>query len=173
MRLARVLVVVLAAVLVQLVLARYAVGGRFAFDFVLVGVVFVALQSGAVGGMVAGTVGGLLQDVFSGGIVGVLGLVKTLVGYAAGAFGTRFVVAKAHARALIVGAATLVHGLMASGLHAIIDQAWPTLRWTTLLQEVFVNVIVGWVAFQVTESLPGAVARGRARQRSQWSRRRW
>ncbi len=58
------LAVVLASVAVQIVLARYAVGGRFAFDFVLVGVVFAALASGAVGGMLAGTIGGLLQDLF-------------------------------------------------------------------------------------------------------------
>ena len=75
MRLTRVMAIVIGAVALQIVLARYAVGGRFTFDLVLVGVVFVALQSGAVAGMLGGTVGGLLQDVASGGIVGVSGLV--------------------------------------------------------------------------------------------------
>ena len=56
------------------------------FDFVLVGVVFAALQSGAVAGMLAGTIGGLLLDVLSGGVVGLGGLVKTLVGCAAGSW---------------------------------------------------------------------------------------
>ena len=37
-----------------------------------------------VAGMLAGTLGGLLQDMLSGGIVGVGGLAKTLVGFAAG-----------------------------------------------------------------------------------------
>jgi len=49
-----VLAVVLASVAAQVILARYAVGGRFVFDLVLVGVVFAALASGAVGGMLAG-----------------------------------------------------------------------------------------------------------------------
>src|SRR5207342_2400634 len=97
MKMTRVMAVVLSAVLLQVVLARYAVGGRFAFDLVLVGVVFAALQSGAVAGMIAGTIGGLAQDILSGGVIGVFGLAKTLVGYAAGAMGTQFVVAKAHA----------------------------------------------------------------------------
>jgi rod shape-determining protein MreD len=173
MRTTRVMAVVLGAVFLQVALARYAVGGRFAFDLVLVGVVFAALQSGAVAGMLAGTVGGLLQDVLSGGVIGVGGLVKTLIGYAAGALGTRFVVAKAHARAMIVALATIVHGLMAVGLRAVIDQAWPSLAWSSMLGEVAINAGVAWVAFQVTESAPGAVARGRSRSRSSWSRRQW
>lgn len=172
MRLTRVIAIVVGAAALQFVLARYAIGGRFVFDLVLVGVVFVALQSGAVAGMLGGTVGGLLQDYSSGGIVGLGGLVKTLVGYATGAFGTQFVVAKAYARALIVGIATIVHALMAGGLQAVIDQSWPRYAWTAIVSETIINVIVGFVAFQLTESLPGAMARGRTR-RSEWSRRRW
>lgn len=173
MKLTRVIAVVVGAVLLQIVLARYAVGGRFSFDLVLVGVVFVSLQSGAVAGMLGGTIGGLLQDIASGGIVGVGGLVKTLVGYATGVFGTQFVVAKAYARALIVGIATLAHALMAGGLQAVIDQSWPRYAWTAMLSETVVNVVVGFIAFQLAEALPGAMARGRTRQRSEWGRRRW
>ncbi len=173
MKTTRVVAVVFGSVLLQVALARYAVGGRFAFDLVLVGVVYVALQVGAVGGMIAGTVGGLLLDVLSGTVVGVGGLVKTLVGCAAGALGTQFVVAKAFARALIVAGATLLNGLMAGGLQAVIDQTWPHFAWTAMLEEIVINTVVGWVAFVVTDSLPGALARGRTRSRSSWSRRQW
>lgn len=167
------LAVVLASVAVQIVLARYAVGGRFAFDFVLVGVVFAALASGAVGGMLAGTIGGLLQDLFAGGIVGVSGLLKTIVGCLAGVLGTRFVVAKPYARALIVAAATLANSLMTAGLQGVIHQQWPGLVWTAMLEEMLFNAGAGYLAFSVTESLPGALARGRSRQRSSWGRRQW
>lgn len=173
MKISRVMAVVLGSVLLQVALARYAVGGRFAFDFVLVGVVFAALQSGAVAGMLAGTVGGLLLDILSGGVVGLGALVKTLVGYGAGVLGTQFFVAKAHARALIVAAATLVHGLMAAVLQGVIAQAWPSVTWTAMLEAIVINAAAGWLAFQLTESVPGAVARGRSRRRSSWSRRQW
>ena len=173
MRTTRLMAVVLGALLLQLALARYAVGGRFSFDMVLVGVVFAALQSGAVGGMLAGTIGGLLHDIISGGVVGVGGLLKTLIGYAAGTLGTQFVVAKAHARALIVALATVVHSLMMVGLRALMQQSWPGLSWTAMLEEVVINAIVSWVAFQVSESLPGAVSRSRTRSRSSWGRRTW
>jgi hypothetical protein len=99
--------------------------------------------------------------------------VKTLVGCAAGALGTQFVVAKAFARALIVAGATLLNGLMAGGLQAVIDQTWPHFVWTAMLEEIVINTVVGWVAFAVTDSLPGALARGRTRSRSSWSRRQW
>lgn len=144
-----------------------------AFDLVLVGVVFVSLQTGAVGGMLAGTMGGLLHDLAAGGLIGVGGLLKTLIGCLAGGLGTRFVVAKPYARALIVAAATLVHAVMAVGLQGVIRQRWPGLSWSLVLEEILLNALAGYLAFYVTESLPGALSRGRGRQRSAWGRRQW
>jgi len=91
----------------------------------------------------------------------------------ADALGTQFVVAKAHARALIVAGATLAHGLMAAGLQGVIDQTWPRLAWTAMLEQIVINTVVAWVVFAATESLPGALARNRARSRSSWGRRQW
>jgi rod shape-determining protein MreD len=172
-RITRVLAVVVGSVALQVVLARYVVGGRHTFDLVIVGVVFAALQSGAAAGMLAGTLGGLLQDVASGGMVGPAGLVKTLVGYGAGVLGTRFVVTKAHLRALIVAVATLVGGLMAAGLRAVVTQAWPSVSWGAMLEAVAINAAVGWLAFQLGESIPGMASRSRSRRRTAWGRRQW
>jgi len=173
MKLTSVLAVVLIAVGLQTALSQFTIGGRLTFDLVLVGVIYAALQWGAVGGMLAGTVGGLAQDALSGGVVGVGGLAKTLVGFAAGGVGTQFVVAKPHARAAILAAATLVHRLIVLGLLAMIDQRWPGVDWTAMLGEVAVNAICGYAAFQFTDAMPGVVARGRARSRSGLSRRQW
>ena len=96
MKLTSVLVTVLVAVVLQVTLARYTVGGRWVFDLVLVGVVYAALLWGPVAGMLAGTIGGLLQDVLAGDVVGVGGLAKTLVGFAAGVVGTQFVLVRPH-----------------------------------------------------------------------------
>jgi rod shape-determining protein MreD len=164
---------ILVAVFLQVVLSRYAVGGRFVFDLVLVGVVYIALQGGALAGMLGGTLGGLLQDMLSGGIVGTGGLIKTLVGFAAGGIGTQFVVTKPAARAGIVAGATVVHALGGVALQAVIDQRWPGLAWTAMLEEIVVNTVCGFIAFSVTDALPGAVARGRARSRPRFSRRHW
>lgn len=173
MSLRRLVSIVLLALALQVAFARYAVGGRFVFDFVLVGIVVVALQAGAVGGMVAGTVGGLLLDLASGGIIGLGGLVKTLVGYGAGVLATRFDVAKPHARAIVLAAATIVDTVLLSGLRAVIAEAWPSVAWGALLECIVINAAAGWVVFQLTEAMPGMAARVRLRRRTPLGRRQW
>lgn len=173
MKLTAVLLVVVLAVVLQVTLARYTVGGRWVFDFVLVGVVFTALQTGPMAGILAGTIGGLLQDVLAGTIVGVGGLGKTLVGFAAGVVGTQFVLVRPQARMLIIAVATVVHRLIITGLVALIDQRWSGLSWGAMLAEVGLNSAAALVAFQAANSLPGVLSRQRAARRSGLSRRNW
>lgn len=173
MKFTSVVLTVLIAVVVQVALARFTVGGRWAFDLVLVGVVYAALLWGPVAGILAGTVGGLLQDLLSTSIVGVGGLSKTLVGFGAGVIGTQFVLVRPRSRTLIVAGATVVHRLIILGLYAAIDQRWSGIPWGAILAETAINALVGLVAFHAAEALPGAVSRGRQRGRSSLSRRNW
>jgi rod shape-determining protein MreD len=173
MKLTSVLITAFVALLVQVTLARYTVGGRIVFDFVLVGVVFAALQSGPVAGILAGTVGGLLQDLLAGDVVGVGALAKTLAGCVTGIVGTQFVLARPQARMLIVAAATVLHRLTMIGVHAIIEQHWPGVPWRALAIEVLINSAVAVVAFQVAAGMPGIVTRQRFSRRSSLSRRQW
>ena len=173
MKATTVFVAIIASVFVQVALSRYAVGGRWVFDIVLVGVALAGLQGGAVAGMIAGTVGGLLQDVLSGGIVGVGGLAKTLVGCVVGVVGTQFVVARSSARMLIVAAATLVHRLLVVSLQALIDLQWGGFAWASVVVEMALNAVAALVVFQAALALPGLVARNRTTRRSSLSRRQW
>src|SRR5207244_2203710 len=84
-----ILLTVVITVTLQLMLARYMVGGKWLFDLVLVGVVYCALNWGPAAGMLAGTCGGLIQDVLSDDIVGIGGLSKTIVGFLTGALGAQ------------------------------------------------------------------------------------
>jgi len=174
-KLSAVLATVLVAVILQVTLARYTIGGRWTFDLVLVGVVYAALRWEAVAGMMAGTIGGLLQDMLSGGIIGVGGLAKTIVGFSAGVIGTQFVVAKPSARALIVAAASIAHRLIMAVLLDLIhwDQHWSGVPWTAMLGETAINSICALVAFHLTDALPGAISRNRMSRRSNLSRRQW
>ncbi len=178
MRLASVLVTVVVAVVLQVTLARFTVGGRWVFDLVLVGVVYAALQWGPVAGMVAGTLGGLLQDTLSDAIVGVGGLAKTLVGCAAGVVGTQFVLVRPRARMIIVAGATIAHRLVMIGMYAVIDSSkpnwhWSGIPWTAILAETVINALCGLIAFQASEGLPGVISRSRMSRRSSLSRRTW
>jgi rod shape-determining protein MreD len=173
MRVPLVLAAVAASLVVQVTLARYAIGGRWVFDFVLVGALSVALQAGPVAGILAGTLGGLLQDMLAGGIVGVGGLAKTVVACLAGAFGTQFMLVRPGARALVIAVGTLIHRLMVVGLYAIIDQRWPGLSLGAMLAEVVLNTLAGFIVFQSANALPGLMSRQRMSRRSTFSRRQW
>lgn len=173
MRITSVFATVLVAVLVQVLFSRFTIADRWVFDLVLVGVIYAALQWGAAAGMLAGTIGGLLHDVLSGGIAGVGGLAKTVVGFAAGAIGSQLVVAKPQGRMLIVAVASLAHRFILVGLQAMIEQQPPVVSLTVLVSETLINALIGFVAFQVTESIPGAMSRGRFSRRSSLSRRQW
>ena len=173
MKITSVLVTVAVAVVLQLALARYTVGGRFLFDIVLVGVVYAALNWGPVAGMLAGTAGGLIQDALSDDVVGIGGLAKTLVGFTTGAAGAQFVVARPLARVLLLAVASLAHRLIVVALHALVDQHWPGVPWAAMLGETALNSICGLVAFQAAENLPGAISRGRQSRRPRLRRREW
>jgi rod shape-determining protein MreD len=172
-KLAVVLLTVAVAVVLQVTLARYTVGGRWVFDLVLVGVVFASLQWGAVAGILAGTTGGLLQDMLAGGVVGVGGLSKTIVGFATGVVGTQFVLVKPQARVIIVVVATVLHRLMILATYGLIDQKWPGVSWTGMLWETGLNSLAAFVVFQANNALPGVISRQRGSRRSSLSRRQW
>ena len=173
MKFTAVLLTVLTAVFLQVVLARYAVGGTWAFDLVVVGVVFAALQWGPMAGIVAGTLGGLAQDLLSGQIVGLGGLSKTAVGFFAGAIGTQFLLVKPAGRMGVAAVASVLHRLAMLGLQALIDQQWPDVSWLSLTAETAINSACALVLFQMTAALPGMVERQRTSRRSSLSRRQW
>jgi len=173
MKVVRVIIVVAVGLVIQMALARYAVGGRWAFDLVLVAVVYAALVWGPVAGMWAGTVGGLAQDALSGDVVGIGGLAKTVTGFAAGVAGTQFIVARAPGRVAMVAVVTVVHRLLVVALLALVDQRWSDVSWLAMLVETSLNCLAGLVAFQATEMWPGAVRQTRERRRSSLSKRRW
>ena len=73
-RAAGVILAVALGVALQTTLARFLVRGTLAVDFVLVVVVYVALTSGPVTGLLSGTFAGLVQDALSSGVIGIGGL---------------------------------------------------------------------------------------------------
>ena len=163
----------LVAVALQAAIARYTVADRWVIDLVLVGVVYCGLQLGPVAGMLAGTMGGLLQDLLAGTIVGVSALAKTVVGFGAGAIGAQFALDRPRARMLVVAVASVVHRLFMIGLNGLIDQHWPGIAWTAILGETCLNALAGLLAFHATDALPAALERGRMSRRSTLSRRQW
>jgi rod shape-determining protein MreD len=149
------------AIALQTTLARFVIRGTVAVDLVLVVVVYVALTSGPVTGMLAGTFAGLVQDTLSSGVIGIGGLAKTLVGFLAGVIGTQFIVAQPLPRFVVFFAATVLHATVFIGLYEVLglrDFGMPVAAVTT---QGLGNAVLGVVVFQLVEFLPGAVERRR------------
>ena len=167
MKAAGVIVAVAAALALQTTLARFVIRGTVAVDLGLVVVVFIALTSGPVTGMMAGTLTGLLQDALASGILGIGGLAKTIVGFLAGVIGTQFIVAQPLPRFVVFFGATLLHAVVFIGLYVVLDLTkYSSPPYAGVTGQALGNAIVGVVAFQLTELLPGAIERRRARDRS-------
>jgi len=159
---AGVIVAIAAALVLQTTLARFVIHGTVAVDLVLVVVVYVALTSGPVTGLLAGTLGGLMQDALSSGVIGIGGLAKTVVGFLAGVIGTQFIVAQSLPRFVVFVAATIVHALIVIGLYGLLDLRQFGTPYAAVFGQSIGNAVVGVVAFQLVELLPGAVERRRA-----------
>jgi rod shape-determining protein MreD len=149
------------AIALQTTLARFVVRGTVAVDLVLVVVIYAALASGPVTGLLTGTFAGLVQDALSSatGVIGIGGLAKTVVGFLAGIIGTQFIVVQPLPRFVVFFAATIAHAAIFIGLYVLLGLREFGTPYTAVLGQALGNAIVGVVAFQVAELLPGAVDR--------------
>ncbi len=73
--------------------------------------IYLALAFGPVAGLFAGAAGGLVQDALAGGVIGVGGFSKTLVGFVVGVLGAQFIVSQSLPRLVMFVSGTLIHEL--------------------------------------------------------------
>ena len=162
MKAAGVFLAVALAVALQTTLARFVIRGLVAVDLVLVAVVYVALTSGPVTGLLTGTFAGLVQDALTTGVVGIGGLAKTVVGFLAGIIGTQFIVTQPLPRFVVFFGATVLHAIIYVGLYVLLDLRHFGTPVAAVAGQATGNAVVGVVAFQLVELFPGAVDRRRA-----------
>jgi rod shape-determining protein MreD len=105
------------ALALQTTLASLVIRGTAALDLVLIVVVYLALITGPVTGLLLGSAAGLVQDSLSSGIIGVGGLSKTVVGFVAGVLGTQFIVTAPLSRFLVFVLATVLNAGIFMGLY--------------------------------------------------------
>jgi rod shape-determining protein MreD len=158
------LVAVVAAIILQTTLARFFVRGSIAIDLVLVAVIYVGLTAGPVSGLLAGTFAGLAQDALSGGVIGIGGLAKTVVGFLSGIIGTQLIVTNTLPRFVVFFLATAAHQLLFLGLYVLLDLRHFDRPYAAVAGQALGNALIGIVAFQIVELLPGAVEQRRAQK---------
>ncbi len=164
MKVAAALAAVAAALALQTTLATLVIRGNTALDLVLVVVVYLALLSGPVNGLLLGTAAGLIQDALSSGIIGVGGLAKTVVGFVAGILSTQFIVTAPLSRFLVFMLATGLHALVFMGLYTLLGLRQFDSPYGAVFSQALGNGLVGVLGAQIVEVLPGLRERRRARR---------
>lgn len=162
MRSAAAVAAILIAIALQTTLASLVFRGGTRIDLVLIVVVFVAIKSGPVTGLLAGTVAGLIQDALSSGILGIGGMAKTIVGFLSGVLGTQFIVTAPLPRFMLLLVATALHAAIFMGLYTVLNLRQFPSPYPSIIGQAFGNAFVGVIAFQLIEWFPGFVDRRRA-----------
>ena len=160
------------ALLAQTTIVPAIAGGGAPVDLVLIVVVFAALPRGPIAGLWTGTLAGLLQDALSGGIVGVSGLAKTIVGVLAGVGGSRFILGTIWHRMTVLIAASFLHSFCYIGVYSLISSGSPVSTMRMVAIQAVVNATVGVSALAVVRLSPGVFERLR-HGRNPMGRRRW
>jgi rod shape-determining protein MreD len=157
------LLAIAVALALQTTLASLVIRGTPALDLVLIVVVYLALISGPVAGLLLGTAAGLVQDSLSSGIIGIGGLSKTVVGFVAGVLGTQFIVTAPLSRFLVFVMSTFLNAGIFMGLYTGLELRQFPDPWSAVLSQAVGNGLVGVIGAQLVELLPGL--RDRRKQR--------
>jgi rod shape-determining protein MreD len=158
-RAAAVFIAIALALALQTMISRFVVGGITAVDLVLIVVVYVALTTGPVTGMLAGSFAGIIQDALSTGTIGIGGLAKAIVGFVAGVVGQQFIVTAPFPRFVMFIAASIVHSALFMGMYMLLGLKDFSSPWAAVLSQSIANAVVGMIAFTIVEALPGAMER--------------
>jgi rod shape-determining protein MreD len=129
---------IVAALLLQMLLSNYVSFFQYV-DLALLVTVYFALQRAPVTGMVTGMIAGIGGDAVGGGILGVGGFSKTLIGYLVGTASVRLSLENPLARLSVVAVASTGNTILFVGLHRMLEQSLPYVNtWTEF------GATIGW-----------------------------
>ncbi len=151
MRVLEVAAAIAVAFLVQTLGGRYLTPLQSYLDLFLVVAVGFGLVRGRMTGLAAGTFGGLVQDAFSGGILGLNGLSKTTVAYLAGVVSRWLIIRGWAARFLFFFVASMADLLILALVGLAAERPIVAGEGITLLIVCAVNAAVGTIALSLMD----------------------
>ena len=143
-----------AVALLQVLLASYAPTLARFCDLFTILVVYYALTSPPALAMIVGSSTGLVEDALLGGLLGMNGFKKTLIGYLVGSFGTLFMLNQALPRFGILFLATFLDPIAELGLSAALGRGFTFPGLLDLLQKAIGNGVLGLMFFWAASRLP-------------------
>ena len=165
MRLFSVVLGLVVALAIQTTFVATVAGNGAPVDLVLVVIIAVAISGGPVVGLWSGSVGGLFQDALSGGILGVGGVSKTLVGYFVGQLATHFMVARLWDQLLMFFFGSVIHSGLFIGVYGLLSDTGTLSSYRSVVVQAVVNAAIGVGLAGGLRMAPGAIERRRLRRR--------
>lgn len=136
MRTVKTAATIVVALLLQLLLTKYLAFFQYV-DLPLVVTVYFGLHRAPLVGMGVGLVSGLCGDKITGGVLGVGGFSKTLIGYVVAAASIKFPLESMPARLAVVALASIVNSLLFAALYELLQQPLPlTESWRVMGQTI-------------------------------------
>lgn len=157
---------IVVALLLQMLLPNYLRFFQY-IDLPLLVTVYAGLQRAPAVGMVTGMIAGLGGDAVVGGILGVGGFSKTLIGYLVGAASVRLSLENPLARLATVALASAANTVLFVGLHQMLEQSLPHVAtWAefgkTIGWKALADTATSIVLFVILDRVfPGQAAAGR------------
>lgn len=157
------------ALLLQFLIAGYLRFDHFNLrylDLVLIVTVYSSFGRDPIRAMLVGAGAGLVQDTFSGGILGTQSFIKTFIGFLAGLLSVRIALDNPLPRLIAMAGASVLNGLIFVGLHWIfgIHLISPPIGQNLTRQlgwQLLANLIGAAIIFRLLD----AFMRGRERRR--------
>lgn len=133
-------------------------------DFVLIVVVYSALQRNAMRAILFGTFAGLAVDALSGGLLGASGFSKTLVAYMVSELARRVYLDNLLLRIPVIAGACLLDDLIYYGVHRLLGQE-PTVQvMVTISYTLIGTTIAGTMFFVLLDYLSSESLRPKRRE---------
>ena len=151
------------ALIVQTVFAKLMVSA-VKVDVLLVIVVFTALSRGPMFGFWTGVTVGFVEDLLSGGIVGISGLSKSLTGFWVGWLDSHLIATEIWARVVILAVASVFHGVIVFCVYWLMLLPEPTWHWRDVALHAVANALLGFAVMVIIERWPSLMKFMRGRQ---------
>jgi len=131
--------------------------GRFeraqTIDLFLLLNIYYALNFSPLSCIAVGVTSGIVQDVFTGGIIGMNAFSKTIVAYCIALISSRLMIKHPMILMLLVGVGTVVDLFTVYLLRRLFGLPLVMLSYQTLLTAAILNMLVGVLAYHVTDRI--------------------
>lgn len=133
-------------------------------DFVLIVVVYAALQRNAMRAILFGTFAGLAVDALSGGLLGASGFSKTLVAYMVSELARRVYLDNLLLRIPVIAGACILDDLIYYGVHRLLGQEPNVQVMVTISYTLIGTTIAGTMFFVLLDYLSSERSRPKRRE---------